>query len=127
MRKEVENWYKSAKYDLEVAEEVFHTGRYIYVVFFCHLAVEKMLKAVVEKVTGKTPPRTHNLVILLKQAALQPPRDMLKFMGELSETSVATRYPLDFESTAESYTQSAAESCLKQAKEALKWIEAFLK
>lgn len=65
MRKEVENWYRSSRYDFEVAGEMMRAGRYIYVIFFCHLAVEKMLKAVVENVTGETPPKTHSLPLLL--------------------------------------------------------------
>lgn len=44
MRKEVQNWLDSANYDLETAEHMFKTGRYIYTVFMCHSALEKVLK-----------------------------------------------------------------------------------
>ena len=45
MKKEVKNWLDSAKYDLETAEHMFNTGRYVYTIFMCHLALEKILKA----------------------------------------------------------------------------------
>ena len=45
MKKETKNWLDSAKYDMETAEHMFNTGRYIYTIFMCHLAVEKALKA----------------------------------------------------------------------------------
>ncbi|MBW2077067.1 MAG: HEPN domain-containing protein [Deltaproteobacteria bacterium] len=45
MKKEVKNWLDSAQYDLETAEHMFSTGRYIYTVFMCHLSLKKILKA----------------------------------------------------------------------------------
>ncbi len=37
------NWIKSSDYDIKTAEHMFKTGRYIYVLFMCHLSVEKLL------------------------------------------------------------------------------------
>ena len=74
MKKEVKNWFSSAQYDLETAEQMFNTGRYIYTIFMCHLAIEKLLKAKVQEITGKTPPKTHNLRYLIKLSNIEPPR-----------------------------------------------------
>jgi len=49
------------------------TGRYLYVVFFCHLALEKMLKAHVVEVTQSIPARTHDLIYLVKKSELSLP------------------------------------------------------
>lgn len=43
-----EEWFTQAKYDLETAEAMFKTRRYIYTVFMCHLSIEKALKGVYE-------------------------------------------------------------------------------
>ena len=51
IKKEVKNWIDSAIYDLETAEHMFNAGRYIYTIFMCHLAIEKLLKAKIEEVT----------------------------------------------------------------------------
>jgi HEPN domain-containing protein len=42
--KQSEEWFKQADYDLETAETLLKTGRYIYAVFMCHLSIEKALK-----------------------------------------------------------------------------------
>jgi HEPN domain-containing protein len=59
MRKDTENWIKMADYDLETAGHMLATGRYLYVVFMCHLSLEKMLKAHVTEVTQAIPPRSY--------------------------------------------------------------------
>lgn len=41
MRKDTINFIKSAKYDLETAQFMFDTGRYLYVIFMCHLSLWK--------------------------------------------------------------------------------------
>ena len=74
MRKEVKNWLDSARYDLEVAGHLLRTGSYIYTVFMCHLALEKVLKAKVEEVTGKKfiPFSRREMEGILLQAVLAP-------------------------------------------------------
>lgn len=102
-------------------------GRYIYSIFMCHLAIEKALKAKVEEVSGKMPPRTHNLRYLVKLSGLDLPEDMFGFLSKLSEVSIATRYPEDFTQLEKAYNQKLAKDYLKQTKEVFKWIEKSLK
>jgi HEPN domain-containing protein len=105
LKKEVENWVDSARYDLETAEHMFDTGRYIYTIFMCHLAVEKLLKAKVEEVTGKTPPKTHSLEYLVELVRLSPPEETGRFLGELNNLSIVTRYPKDFQEMLKAFTK----------------------
>lgn len=122
MKKEIENWLSSARYDLAVAKDMLDAGRYPYVVFFCHLAVEKAFKAKVQEITGKTPPKVHELVALLKLAQLTPPPKFLDFIGKLSGASTAIRYPTDIAELLSAYTREAAEEYLQQAKDVVEWI-----
>jgi HEPN domain-containing protein len=46
MNRVVRNWAATANYDLQTADAMYKAGRYLYVVFMCHLAIEKMLKAI---------------------------------------------------------------------------------
>jgi len=126
MEKEIKNWLDSAKYDIETAEHMFNTGRYIYTIFMCHLALEKALKAKVEEVTGKTPPKTHNLRYLLQLAKLEPDEKVFEFISKLSDVSIVTRYPADFEELQKAYNEQAAKRYLKEAKEAFGWITQLL-
>ena len=47
MEKAVVNWIKTSDYDISTAKALFKAKRYVYVIFLCHLSVEKLLKAVV--------------------------------------------------------------------------------
>jgi len=51
-----------ASYDLGSARAMFQTGRYIYAVFMCHLAIEKALKGLYIAMRGSGPPKTHDVV-----------------------------------------------------------------
>ena len=123
MKKEVKNWVDSAQYDLETAEHIFNADRYIYTIFMCHLALEKALKAKVEEITAKTPPKTHDLEYLVGLAGLSPDEDMEKFIVELSNLSVVTRYPGDFERMRTDFSQKRAELILTKTREAFQWIK----
>lgn len=93
MRTEVKNWLDSAQYDLDTAEHMFAAGRYIYTVFMCHLALEKALKAKVEEITGKTPPKTHDLGYLVGIAGLLPDKDIEEFLVEISNLKYCYKIP----------------------------------
>jgi HEPN domain-containing protein len=127
MKREVKNWLESAQYDLETAEQMLNTGRYIYTIFMCHLAIEKILKAKVGEITGKIPPKTHNLRYLVKLSGLEPPEEMFIFLSELSDVSIPTRYPEDFGNLRNSYDKEAAKTYLQKTEDAFKWIKKSLK
>lgn len=99
MRKDTENFIASAEYDINTAEHMLKTGRYIYVIFMCHLSIEKMLKALSSEVTGKTPPRTHNLIYLTKLSGINFSENHFEFVAKLNNASVVTRYPEDFKNS----------------------------
>ena len=123
MKKEVQNWLDSARYDLETAGHLFRAGSYIHTVFMCHLALEKVLKAKVEEITGKTPPKTHDLEYLMGLAELSPDENTEKFILGLSDVDVATRYPGDFQMMLRNFSQERAELILSKATEVFQWIE----
>ena len=126
MKKEVENWLDSAKYDLETDEGMFEIGKYIYTIFMCRLAMEKVLKAKIQEITGITPPKSHSLRYLLKLSNLEPTESISEFISKLSDVSIVTRYPEDSEETRRAYNQEAAEKYLAGAKEAFQWVRQFL-
>lgn len=123
MKEEVKNWLDSAQYDLETAKHMFNTGRYIYTVFMCHLGLEKVLKAKVEEITGRTPPKSHDLEYLVGLAGLSPDNDMEKFIVEISNLSVVTRYPSDFQRILKDFSRKRAKLILLKTTEVFQWIK----
>lgn len=92
-----------ADYDLETAKNMLATGRYLYVVFMCHLALEKLLKAHVTEVMNETAPRSHDLIYLIRKAGLELPQPLLEFIGKINNASIPTRYPDDLQRALREY------------------------
>lgn len=74
MEKRTEEWFRQSDYDMDTAEYIHKGGRYIYAVFMCHLAVEKALKGLYYEKLRKIPPKSHNLIYLLNEIGIKPPR-----------------------------------------------------
>jgi len=123
MRKDTNNFIKSAEYDLNTAEFMLKSGRYIYVIFMCHLSLEKMLKAITTEITQKISPKSHNLIYLLKLGNIQLPSELFNFIAKINNASIVTRYPEDFSKILEAYPKSVAEEYLSKTKEIHKCLK----
>ena len=86
MKSSAIEWLKQAEYDLETAEYLFSGGRYVYSVFMCHLAIEKALKGLYENIIGDFPPKTHNLLYLLKKIGKIPEESISQFIVTLNQS-----------------------------------------
>ncbi|MFH0801634.1 MAG: HEPN domain-containing protein [bacterium] len=126
MDKEVVNWLSSARYDLETAEFMFSSGRFIYTIFMCHLALEKILKARIQQITSQSPSKTHDLGYLSDLAGIAPSPEVGKFLVEISNLGVITRYPQDFSSLLKDFHKERSAIFLGKTKEVFAWIEKSL-
>lgn len=93
MRPETQQWVDDADYDLQSAKVMLDGGRYFFVVFMCHLAIEKLLKAVIIERQGVMPPKVHSLVDLASRVGLVVPTQHRPHIDKLNSMSVPTRYP----------------------------------
>lgn len=123
MNKAAVNWIKSSSYDITTAEAMLKAKRYIYVIFFCHLAVEKLLKGIACKITGKIPPKTHDLLYLAQLTNISLPEKHQILISRLNAVSVPTRYPEDIIKLTRQYNLSAADRYLKETRGLLKWLK----
>ena len=123
MLKETKNWIESSDYDAQTATHMLQTGRYIYVLFMCHLAIEKILKAIVQEDTGKLPHKTHDLIYLLQITKINLPENMLEFVGKINNVSVVTRYPEDLSKIISSYPETVANDYLNRTREVIRWLK----
>ncbi len=67
----VNYWVTSSENDWQVARHLFEKGDYAHALFFGHLTLEKLLKAVFVSVNEATPPMTHRLVYLAERSGLR--------------------------------------------------------
>ena len=121
MSEKYEEWLKQANYDMDTADAMFRSGRYFYAVFMCHLSIEKSLKGLYSKELTEVPPKTHNLLYLLKKIEKKP--DQLKFITKLNTASVATRYPDDLAKIQAAYTEEITKEMIEKSKDVLKWVK----
>ena len=123
MRDETAEWITQAEYDIDTAQAMFDVGRYIYCVFMSHLAIEKSLKAMVVERLREVPPKTHNLIYLLKLCKMELSNSQVRFLTQLDTAAVATRYPNELKMLIEQYPSSIAERYLKNAREVIKCLK----
>lgn len=123
MRKDTANWIALTDYDLETAQHMLATGRYLYVIFLCHLALEKILKAHVAEVTQSLPIKTHDLIYLVKKSELGLSQQQLDFVGKINTASIPTRYPDDLQRSLKEYPKAVAEDYLNQTTELIQWLK----
>jgi HEPN domain-containing protein len=123
MKPQTQQWLDMAHYDLRAAKHNFDTRTYLYVIFLCHLTIEKLLKGCITEFTEDFPPPIHDLNKLVRLAKLALPDELARFVSEMSQKSVPARYP----QTLNAYSRKDAEDCLKQTRRVAKWLEAKLK
>jgi HEPN domain-containing protein len=123
MDKRTGEWLKQADYDIDTAEFMFDGKKFFYAVFMCHLSVEKAMKGLYQERLKETPPKTHNLVYLLKKIDIKPTETIGRFIIKLNEASVVTRYPEDIDKLQSQYTQVVVKDILVKSKDVLQWIK----
>ncbi len=115
-------WFRQAQYDIGTAESLFASGRYPPAIFFCHLALEKGLKALYIEKFNDNPEKTHNLVYLVELLDLELPGHYLDPLFVINRTGVTGRYPHNLEKVLEQYTQENTQKLLSGTREILTWL-----
>lgn len=120
--KSIEHWVERARYDLDTADAMQASGRYLYVLFCCQQAIEKSLKAIIAKQSNEFPPRAHNLVRLAEVAALDLADERTQFLRELSNYYIQTRYPEEMPGLAAKVSETQSRKILEQTKGTVQWL-----
>lgn len=85
-------WFDGYKDALLTAEKLFEAKRYHHCLFFGHLALEKILKAVVVKQIKTHATPTHDLRILIKEVGIDLPQDYLEDIKNINAFNIRARY-----------------------------------
>ncbi|WP_177179661.1 HEPN domain-containing protein [Cyclobacterium xiamenense] len=68
IQRQIAYWVDGSKNDFETAKILIDQNRIVHGMFFCHLVIEKVLKAHVVKETREFAPKSHNLFYLAEKA-----------------------------------------------------------
>ena len=122
--KQIEYWKSSAEDNLETAAMLIESGKTIEGLFFCHLAVEKFMKALFVKVTGELAPKSHKLLYLAEKSSVELSDEQKDFFGVLMQFQIEGRYPETFPPKPQ---KKEAVELLNQTKETAQWLTQKLK
>ena len=86
-------WKNTAESNLVTAGILFDNNQLVEGLFFCHLCIEKILKALVVKETKTAPPKSHNLKHLVNLSKIEVTKDEELFMAVLMKYMLEGRYP----------------------------------
>ena len=89
----VKFWKDSSDKDWEFSMELYTSGkRYDYALFFVHLSLEKLLKALHYHLKNDHPLAIHDLAELAKRAGLEIDSEFEKRLKEITTFNIAARY-----------------------------------
>ena len=89
---QIEYWRTSANRDWKTALGLFELKRYDSCLFFCHLSLEKMLKAIVVIKTRKKAPQIHDLAELANRSKLELTDEQLINLRLITTFNIQCRY-----------------------------------
>jgi HEPN domain-containing protein len=125
MGEKVQYWIDISDYDLETAEAMLRSKRYLYVGFMCHQAIEKVLKAYYTGTKSETAPFSHSLSYLAKKGDFYESfsEEQKDFIDQLEPLNIEARYPSHKERLMKSLTEEKCTEILKRTKELQIWIK----
>ena len=90
----IDYWINTAEDDWGSVEWLFKGKKYLQCLFWAHLTLEKLAKALwVKNHTQNTPPKIHNLIWLLKQSNIDLGEENMNFLDDYNTFQLSSRYP----------------------------------
>lgn len=123
IKKTVQYWLDGAEYDLSTAIAMFEKEKYPYALFMGHLALEKLLKALVVRTSGSHAPYTHSLPLLAEKTQLNIPKRMMKALARFMEFHFEARYPDDQNKFYKKCTKAFTNRNLNKMNEVYLWLK----
>lgn len=124
VEQQVVYWRTGSDEDWDMAEIALEKGKIRHGLFFLHLAMEKLLKAHICRVTGEYPPKIHDLIRLTTRAGLDLSETWLLLLGRMNAFCLIGRYP--GEPTAQNISIDVAHRYLHDAQEVRAWLQQTL-
>ncbi len=121
-------WLELAEYDLDTAQAMYDTKRWLYVGFMCHQVLEKSMKAFWCATKPEDPPYSHNLMSLYQSTELSKimSQEQVLFISQIMPMNIEARYPSFKERLFHSLTPEYCKQMLDNTKDFFQWIKSKL-
>ena len=121
-----EFWLDEARESLRVAWHLYEKEDHSYALFFGHLAIEKMLKALYVLRKREQAPYIHNLLRLAEHANLTLTDDRKNWLIRVTGFNLEARYPDEKRTFRKTCTPSYTEGQLREIDEVFEWLASML-
>ena len=128
MSNRIKYWIELSDYDLETAEAMQTSKRFLYVGFMCHQTIEKIFKAYFTHLKDDTAPYSHSLSYLAQKGGFYSEFDEVQkdFIDQVEPLHIEARYPLHKERLLKSLNESRSQDILNKTRELQAWIKVKL-
>lgn len=123
IQKLIHYWLSSAQNDWPTAEILFKEKQYPQCLFWCHLVLEKLLKAHVVHHSKTQAPYTHNLVQLSEQTGLEFSAEQKKALSIINEFNLKGRYGDELTEFIQKCTSDFAEKYFSITQQFYIWLK----
>ena len=122
----IDYWRTESEESLRVMTHLFEKKDYSYALFFGHLAVEKIIKALFVQNTNQDVPRSHNLLRLAKAAQVETTKQQKLDLVRITAFNLEARYPDYKGNFRKKCTLEFSEIELQKIKEVFSWLKSML-
>ena len=125
MSNRVDYWLGLCDDDILTAKALLEKERLLHMGFFCHLIVEKALKAVIASQAVDEVPKIHNLVTLAKRCGIETDltEEQFNLLERLNPLHIETRYPVNKSEIAKTLTHEKCQMLYDETEVFLCWIK----
>lgn len=123
----IKYWTGSAAHDIKAARHLFDTRDYPHALFFGHLYLEKLLKALIVRRSQRDAPYGHKLYTLALKADLELTERQHDLLTRATAYNLATRYPDQRLSMYKRFNRKFTQAELDEIQKMGRWIESHLK
>lgn len=125
MEEKVKYGIELSDYDLETAEAMLKSKRFLYVGFMCHQTIEKAFKAYYTFLKSDVAPYSHSLSYIAKKGDFYElfSEKQKDFIDQIEPLNIEARYPSHKERLLKSLTEKKCIEIIDKSKKIQEWIK----
>ena len=119
-------WIEEATESLQVTRHLYEKKDYSYSLFFAHLAIEKILKAIYISRKNEHAPYIHNLQRLAQLSDIQLSDEQRDALIKITTFNLESRYPDEKRSFRKKCTEEFTKKEIEETEVIFKWLKSIL-
>lgn len=122
IKKIINYWIEGAKSDMKAAEALLNGENYPQCLFWCHLVLEKLLKACVVNDTKTQAPYAHNLILLAEKSGFIFSENQKENLAIITKFNTRGRYADELQEFNKQCTKEFTEKYFQITKDFYQWL-----